>query len=168
MFAYVLKRVPDSIPHENGKLWGKAIRHVLMPRIFFPEKARLRSDSELTMIYTGLVLASDAQGTSISMGYMAESYVDFGSVFMYVPILILGALWGGIYRYFVSRGYPRLFGYAVSVAVVINANQFGVHATKLMGSMLMSFIVMALLLKFALPYLKGWVVAGQRRAASYQ
>jgi len=162
MFAYVLNRVPESVAHTDGKLWGKAIRHVLMPRIFFPEKARLRSDSELTMVYTGLVLASDSRGTSISMGYMAESYIDFGPVFMYVPILILGALWGGIYRYFVSRDSQKLFGYAVSVAVIVNANQFGIHLTKLVGSMIMSFIVMALILKFVLPHVRGWVTASQR------
>ena len=165
MFAYVLKRVPESIPHEDGRLWGKAIRHVFMPRVFFPEKAHMKSDSELTMIYTGLALASDAQGTSISMGYMAESYIDFGPVFMYVPIVILGACLGGMYRYFVTRGPPRLLGYAVAVAVVISANQFGIHVSKLVGSMLMSFIVMALLLKFALPYVEGWIVARQQTAA---
>ena len=93
-----------------------------MPRMFFPEKLRFKADSELTIIYTDLVLASDSRGTSISMGYMAENYVDFGPVLMYVPVLILGALWGGIYRCFVSRDSQRLFGYAISVAVVINAN----------------------------------------------
>ena len=165
MFAYVLKRVPDSVPHEDGRLWGRAIRHVLMPRIIFPEKARLRSDSEMSMFYTGLALASAAQGTSISMGYMVESYIDFGPVFMYVPIFLLGTLWGGMYRYFVTRGPPTLLGYSVAVAVLINANQFGMYTSKLLGSMLMSFIVMVLLLRFVLPYLWGWIASPHRIVA---
>jgi len=162
MFSHVLNRVPESIPHEDGKLWARAIRHVIMPRILFPEKARLRSDSETTMIYTGMSLSSDSEGTSISMGYMVESYIDFGSTLMYAPVFLLGLLWGGMYRYFVTRGPPQLLGYAVAVTVLINANQFGMQTNKLMGSMLMSFIVMALLLRFALPYLRGWIAVPRR------
>jgi hypothetical protein len=161
MFSYVLKRVPESIPHEDGEIWGRAIRHVLMPRVFFPEKAHLRSDSDMTIIYTGLTLGSDRQGTSISMGYIVESYIDFGSTFMYAPIFVLGLLWGGMYRYFITRAPPRLLGYAVAVTVLIHANQFGMQLSKLLGSMFMSFIVMALLLKFALPYLRGWITVSQ-------
>lgn len=161
MFAYVLKRVPDSIPYEDGRLWGRAIRHILMPRIIFPDKARLESDSELSMLYTGLTLASDSQGTSISMGYMVESYIDFGPVLMYVPIFLLGALWGGMYRYFATRGSPRILGYAVAVTVLINANQFGMHTSKLIGGMLVSFLVMATLLRFVLPHLIGWISSPQ-------
>jgi hypothetical protein len=159
MFAYVLKRVPASIPHENGRLWGRAVRHVLMPRVLFPEKARLKSDSELTMRYTGLMLASEGQGTSISMGYMAESYIDFGPLGMYVPIFMLGLLWGGMYRYFLSSGSPRIVGHAVAVTVLINANQFEMQSTKLMGGMLMSFLVMALLLMVVVPHLRAWIFA---------
>jgi len=157
MFGHVLRRVPSSVPHEDGKLWGGALRHVFMPRILFPEKARLRSDSEKTMYYTGLALSSDVQGTSISMGYMAESYIDFGPMLMYVPVFVLGLIWGGMYRYFVTRGPPNLVGFAVAVAVLVNANQFEMTATKLIGSMLMSFIVMTLLLKTVLPQMQGWV-----------
>lgn len=159
MFAYVLKRVPDSVPHEDGRLWGRAIRHILMPRIFFSDKARLASDSELSMRYTGLTLASDAQGTSISMGYMAESYIDFGRVLMFVPIFLLGSLWGGMYRYFATRGSPRIVGYAVAVTVLINANQFGMHTSKLIGGMLVSFFVMVVLLRFVLPHLRRWIAS---------
>jgi len=119
----------------------------------------------MSMFYTGLALASAAQGTSISMGYMVESYIDFGPVFMYVPIFLLGTLWGGMYRYFVSRGPPTLLGYSVAVTVLINANQFGMYTSKLLGSMLMSFIVMALLLRFVLPYLWGWIASPHRIVA---
>jgi hypothetical protein len=159
MFAHVLRHSPTVVEREEGKLWGRAIRHVLMPRILFPEKARLKSDSELTMLYTGLWLASDTQGTSISMGYMAESYIDFGPVAMFAPIFILGLLWGGMYRYFLTRESPVILRYAVATVVLISANQFGMHSTKLLGGMLMTFLVMALLLKFVLPHVFAWITA---------
>ena len=157
MFANVLNYVPSVMPHEDGRLWGKAIRHILIPRILFPEKGRLESDSELTMKYTGLRLASYAQGTSVSMGYMTESYIDFGPIWMYFPVFVIGALWGGMYRYFITSGRSIILNYGTAVAVLINANQFEMHSTKLIGSMVMSFIVMALLLKFVLPRLSDWM-----------
>ena len=46
-FSYVLERVPSLLPHENGMLTRRALLHILVPRIFFPEKLNLGSDSWL-------------------------------------------------------------------------------------------------------------------------
>ena len=108
MLSHVLRRVPDSMPHTEGLLWRDALAHVAMPRILFPDKPRLLSDSELTMRYTGLLLASDAGGTSISMGYVTESYIDFGVPGMFLPVLIVGFVWGAMYRFMMSRDSPLL------------------------------------------------------------
>ena len=75
-FAVVLDTVPAMLPHENGALWWDAISRPFMPRLFFPDKTAI-DDSTRTDYYTGLRMAS-RQGTSISIGYMAESYIDFG------------------------------------------------------------------------------------------
>ncbi|MBI3316628.1 MAG: hypothetical protein HYZ85_01310 [Candidatus Omnitrophica bacterium] len=163
MFANVLNYVPDVMPHENGALWKKSIMHILAPRIFFPNKPVLESDSELTMKYTGLQMASGQQGTSISIGYMAESYIDFKIPGMFIPIFILGILWGGMYRYFIRRSRTKIFGYAIAVAVLIQANQFEIHNTKLVGGMLMSFIVMGLVQKFGIPVISQWVLIGREK-----
>ena len=78
MFAYVLRVVPQALPYEKGALWLKAIEHVFTPRLFFPDKPPLPSDSITTAKYTGMWWAGEETGTSISMGYMVESYIDFG------------------------------------------------------------------------------------------
>ena len=156
-FAAAMDYVPRRRPHEGGALWGKSIQHVLMPRLFFPDKPALPSDSELTMQYTGMTLASGAQGTSVSMGYMAESYIDFGVYGMFVPVFLLGMLWGGMYYYLVSRARLAVVGYAFATALLIHANQFEITSLKLVGGVGIKFIVLALLMRLAMPRLNEWM-----------
>lgn len=151
MFATVLDTVPQYLPHEQGRLWWAAIKHVTIPRILYPGKPALPSDSELTMKYTRSIMASGEQGTSISMGYMAESYIDFGMIGMFAPIFLCGLLWGTMYRYFLIRVPDRLIAYGMVTALLVNANQFEMHSVKLLGGMLMNFLVFAVVAKFVLP-----------------
>lgn len=95
--ALAVARVPEVLPHENGQiLWG-AIRHIFTPRILFPGKGRLPSDSEMVRKYSGKWVAGEEEGTSIAFGYAAESYVDFGLPLMFLPVFVWGLVLGGIY-----------------------------------------------------------------------
>ena len=151
-FARVLERVPGNVPHEEGKLWGSAIGHVIQPRLFFPDKSVLLSDTVFTEKYTGYqLIRQGGRDTTVPLGYMTESYIDFGPVYMYVPIFLIGFLWGLMYRYFLGTSTEVVFGYGIAVAVLINANQLEISATKLVGAILMGFIAMALLQKLFVP-----------------
>ncbi|MCS3657977.1 hypothetical protein GGQ11_002778 [Salinibacter ruber] len=158
LFAATLDYVPEQRSHSEGGLWGQAVQHVLMPRLLFPGKAILPSDSELTMKYTGIHFASGAQGTSVSMGYMAESYIDFGRYGMYFPILLLGAGWGAIYCFFVSRATINVIGHGFATAVLFNASRFEMTSLKLVGGVLTAFIVLALIQTYVVPQFLPWLM----------
>ena len=168
-FGSVLERVPSVLPYENGSLLWKAIEHVLLPRFLFPEKAALLSDSDLTRHYTGKALAGNEEGTSISMGYMTESYIDFGPLLMFLPIFLLGVAWGRMYRYMINGATLTVIGYAFGTALLINANQFEITGIKLIGGMLAKFLVLAVILRFGVPRVSAWLLArghlapGERR-----
>jgi len=148
-FAHTLSTVPEIVPHENGALWQSAIAHILMPRLLFPNKPALIGDSEITRKYTGIMVANAEQGTSIGIGYVAESYVDFGYVFMFVPILMLGLIQGIIYNYFILKAKSTIIGYGMVTGVLVfSAFSFETATAKILGSTLMSFIVLALALKY--------------------
>jgi hypothetical protein len=98
--ALALKRVPNVIAHTDGGLLGAAISHVLQPRIFFPEKPELPSDSDLVRKYSGVFVAGRESNTSIAFGYVAESFVDFGMPLMFLPIAAFGVISGVIYGAF--------------------------------------------------------------------
>jgi len=96
--ALAVRRVPAVLPHEDGRILLEALTHVVTPRLFFPDKKGLDSDSEMVRKYSGVWVASLKQGTSIAFGYAAESYIDFGFPLMLAPVLAWGALMGLAYR----------------------------------------------------------------------
>lgn len=162
-FGRVLIMVPDRIPHENGELWGGALRHIFMPRLFFPDKQRLRSDSEITISYTGVLVSGEESGTSISIGYVAESYIDFGFIGMLFPVFVLGLLWGGMYRYFLTRPkLPLVVGYGLAVTVLMGAYQFEITNTKLLGGVVTSFLVAYIAQRFFIKKLLRLVLIKRR------
>jgi hypothetical protein len=89
-FSYVIDRVPRVVPHENGKIFSLAIANATQPRILFPNKANLGGDSWLVRKYAGLAVAGDETGASIGLGYLAEFYIDFGTM----GVLLFGIFWG--------------------------------------------------------------------------
>ncbi len=90
--ALAVDRVPALIPHTNGDLMWSGIRHILMPRLFFPDKPGLISDSEKVREYSGVHVAGAEEGTSIAFGYATELYIDFGVPNMFFPLFMIGML----------------------------------------------------------------------------
>ena len=149
-FARVLDMVPRSIPYENGYLWKKALVHVVTPRILFPDKPSLTPDSDITRKYTGIRVAGGelGGGTSIGIGYFAESYVDFGVPGMFLPLFLIGLLQGLIYRHLVSKTKTSVFGYAVATAIILfSGTSIATSSAKVLGGTVMNFIVLAIFSK---------------------
>ena len=156
-FGRVVDRIPAYYPHERGTLWLTAVVHVLTPRLFFPEKAALTADIENTARYTGLNLMQEGGNTEISLGYMAECYIDFGAMGMFIPIGLLGFLYGFEYRYFVSRPRNLLFAYGAAVAVLKSAGLYETTIIKVLGGNLTTFITLYLALRFLVPGVSGFM-----------
>jgi hypothetical protein len=141
-FALAIINVPDAVPYENGALWWGTLKHSLMPRLFFPNKPIL-DDSERTRIYTGMVVSGTEADTSIGIGYIGESYIDFGPKGMFAPIALLGVFYGLIYRIFAIRNHRVLLGSAVaSTILVFGAYTIETSNVKLVGGNLVAVLVL--------------------------
>ncbi|MDX1541205.1 MAG: hypothetical protein R3349_07345, partial [Geminicoccaceae bacterium] len=153
-FAIVLDRVPAVLPHEDGAILSDAIRHILTPRLLFPDKAGTGSDSEMTNKYTGLNLASARQGTSVNLGWPAEAYIDFGRELMVLPMLAIGILCGLAYRGLAwsGRGYGLVLSYGFAVAALIGLPSAGT-LLKLLGALLTNVVVLGTIKAVAQPAL---------------
>jgi hypothetical protein len=135
LFGSVISHVPAVEPHSNGELWLGAITHVLTPRILFPEK-KVLDDSARARRFTGMRLSGAEEGTSIGIGYMAESYADFGSWGMFFPIYLLGLFLGRIYRNFCANPQSALLGAAIATSILFSVIQaFAMSNTKIVGSL---------------------------------
>jgi hypothetical protein len=147
-FALAIDFVPAVRPHESGLLWGNALRHVLTPRLFFPDKAELESDTEISRRYTGATLTLNPN-TSISLGTPAESYVDFGIPFMLAPGVFVGVLCGLVYRVFAAYGMLAM-AQGFTVAALLSLGTVELTPSKLLGGLLTRLIIAVLLWQFLL------------------
>jgi hypothetical protein len=105
--ALALKRVPSVIPHTDGQIIGAALMHIVTPRVLFPNKGELPSDSDEVRKYANVAVAGREVGTSIAFGYSAESYIDFGLPWMFLPVLCYGIFIGACYAVFRSMIWHR-------------------------------------------------------------
>jgi hypothetical protein len=118
-FSLVLEHVPNREPHAGGELLTSALRNAFVPRLLFPDKPVLPSDSYYTRRFAGAAVADGA--TSISIGYMAEFYADWGVSGMFLSVFLYGA-WIGSMIAVVWRFVPVAalrFGAVTVVALAV-------------------------------------------------
>lgn len=152
-FADVTTFVPDFMPHTQGELWIDAFRRPFMPRLFFPEKAII-DESELTIRYTGRDIAGFGEGTQVSIGYIAEAYIDFGTYGLVPLMLLLGLIQGWAYRRLMhgerSRGIVGI-GLACA-AFVMSFGSIGTSSAKLVGGFVVALLVIWLFVRVIVPW----------------
>ncbi|MBC7625001.1 MAG: hypothetical protein H7232_16635 [Aeromicrobium sp.] len=140
-FANAIDHVPAIVPHENGAIWWDALIRPFMPRLFFPDKSVI-DDSDRTTEFTGLRVATADEGASVSLGYMAEAYIDLGPYFMMVPIFLLGWGLGKFYRWMSSYPSTRgVLGIGLATATLYPAAQFETSITKLIGGLVVTMLL---------------------------
>ena len=116
-FQLVLDRIPKYLPHEEGELWTSNLKFIFTPRALDSNKGIL-DPSAKTNKYAGTNYSGVNQGTSISLGYFVEGYIDFGKFGMYIPILVLSFVLAYFFRYFINTGSPNvLLNYSVVYAM---------------------------------------------------
>ena len=115
--ALAVNRVPSVLPHTHGRLMAETLQYVFEPRIIFPNKPYITSDSEMVRKYSGVMVAGEERDTDIAFGYAAESYIDYGVPGMFVPAFIWG-LFIGVAIELIYREYHHR-DMAISVATVI-------------------------------------------------
>lgn len=140
-FAYAIDFVPAIRPHEEGRIWWAAFQHVLMPRVFFPGKPGLESDTTFTERYTGLQLTNTSRSSSIALGSPGESYVDFGWPGMLVPAFLIGMLYAVLLRMANRRG-THLLDLGMGVAILLPLASLERSSAKILGGVLTTALIL--------------------------
>jgi len=154
LFAETISYVPTHKDHQNGKLWKQAIQHVIMPRVLFPSKPVI-DDTETMQTYTPG--GTGRAGASISLGYIAESYIDFGPFGMFVPIFLVGLGSGLIFRFLLTRTRFPLLGSGFATAILVFTLSGQPATPKLLGGIVTNFVVLTLVMEVGLPYFVDWM-----------
>ena len=123
--ALMLKRVPALIPHTDGSIFTAAMVHIVTPRLFFPNKPELPSDSDEVRKYANVAVAGRESNTSIAFGYSAEAFIDYGLPLMFAPVFAYGLFIGFAYGAFRKLVWHReLFVAFATVSFWISAYLF--------------------------------------------
>lgn len=151
-FGHVVSYVPSAIPHAGGEITGAALKHILQPRLLFPEKAALAPDVLITEKYTGLdIIVQQGWHTEVPVGYMADLYIDFGRWGMFIPLFMLGLLYGWQYRFFIARPQYLIFAYGCISVIMKTAADVGTSLVKILGGNITAFVAIALAFQFVVP-----------------
>jgi hypothetical protein len=157
--AKTMDRVPSVIPYQLGKNLGSTIEFVFTPRILNPDKPSYEATSK-TSWYTGIIYAGASSGTSFSLGYFADCYIDFGLFGMFIPLLFLGWIYGVTYFYFVRKSSNNfLFNYAVVGAMFMEFLAFEMDSTFLLGRLAATLLTFFMLKTFFFPWLIKYLSA---------
>ncbi len=155
--SVTMDRIPSVMPHEDGKIWWENITFVFTPRLLFPEKSIYEATNK-TNKYTGFRYAGIKKGASFSLGYFADSYVDFGYIGMYAPLIILALFVVWIYRVFYKMNNLNLFlRFAIINVCLYNFASFEADGLYLFGRTLTDFLVFYVLCRFFFPSVQKWL-----------
>jgi hypothetical protein len=156
-----------SAGQQQVRQWNDAVSHVFQPRFLFPDKQAL-SDTEVFIRLTKADLLENMRGgTSISVGYMAENYVDFGFPGMLGGVFAIGLLVALVVRFFFSFDVPWMVRQGTALAYVysICASGLEVSLPKILGSTITFAVAYGLAMKFAFPVGQRWLEQRARLAA---
>jgi hypothetical protein len=151
--AATMRHVPSHMPYQDGAQIGATIMHVLQPRLLFPDKPPLQSDTEVLQKYTGLRYGkSSSASTSVSMGYVAELYVDFGPLGAIVGTFTMGLFAGRALRFVsLSPSLPVFVNYGLAVMLAMTLTSFEESLIKIVGGFITTLCVVLVLRRFLLP-----------------
>ncbi|MBM3778639.1 MAG: hypothetical protein FJW23_10455 [Acidimicrobiia bacterium] len=139
--ALALERVPSVLAHTNGEIMETALLHLVTPRLLFPNKPGLVSDSLKVRRYSGVWVAGAEENTSIAFGFAAESYVDYGLPWMFIPMFVFGLLMGVTYEWFLRLIHHRELAVALVMCLFwVNLYLFERSWAKMLGTTLTMFI----------------------------
>lgn len=166
--ALTMENVPANVPFQEGGQTFKMLRHIAVPRVLYPDKPALPSDTEVMAYFTGLPNVWN-DNTSISLGYLGELYADFGYWGGLAAAWAIGLVAGGAFRIILHGRTPSLLvRVALTTMIALPFAYFGQAYVKTMGAFVFALAVALtldrLILPMALPrFLARRAAASERR-----
>lgn len=157
-YSEVYKRVPATIEHKGGEDIAQTLVFLLVPR-FINENKGVKDASQRTSYYTGKTFSNASQGTSISMGYFCDLYIDFGILFMIIPLALISVVIGLIYQKILTiKKYNILFTYSVLVGTFLTFGTFESDSIFFLGALRNNIVFLMLGYFLFFPVLHRFVI----------
>ena len=133
LFLQIQRMTPGEVPYLGGQTYS-VIPRLLIPRLFYAEKARAHLGTYMLAIHYHLQNAEDTYTTTIGFGLINEAEANFGSLGCAGLGIVLGTFYGWAGRW--SSSYPLLSHRALFTILILSVameNEFtaGVYITML-------------------------------------
>jgi hypothetical protein len=148
-YAMVLQRLDAGLIPSGEYRWLGAFKRIVTPRLLFPEKTAV-NDSETTKRLLGI---SIDRNTSIGVGYIAETHIDFGFPLMLAPLFVIGFAMGRVARMFGTMNAPMIIRNGFICGAVLLAFTFESAIDKALPGFILTCVALALCAKYAYPAL---------------
>jgi len=148
-YAMVLERLDAGLIPSDEYRWLGTVKRIMMPRLLFPEKAAV-NDSETTKRLLGISIDDT---TSIGVGYIAETHVDFGFPLMLAPLFVIGFAMGRVARMFATMNAPMIIRNGFICGALLLSFTFESAIDKALPSFVLTCVALALCAKYAYPAL---------------
>jgi hypothetical protein len=89
--ANVMESTPERVPYQNGRLYSYMLV-TFVPRFLWPDKPSVNDSNRWYQVTYQLTMRNDLNGVSIAVGYLPESYINFGWFGPPVVMFCLGIL----------------------------------------------------------------------------
>jgi hypothetical protein len=146
-YSLVLERRDAGLIPPDEARWLGAIKRIMMPRLFFPNKSEV-NDSETTERLTGI---SIDQNTSVGVGYIAETHLDFGFPLMLVPLFAIGFAMGRVARAFANMNAPRIICDGFICGAIVGAFAYESAIDKALPGFVLSSGALAICARYVYP-----------------
>ncbi|MGC4080853.1 MAG: hypothetical protein QM736_01720, partial [Vicinamibacterales bacterium] len=147
-FSRVLEHVPSREPFADGELLKMTFSNAFMPRFLFPDKGALPSDSYYTRRFAGVFVMED--NTSISIGYMAEFYADWGMTGMLISTFCYGLLLG-VAVWIIRAQTPRLLTNPALIVTMLSVLPFEHQFIKGFATLILSVVLAVVVTRLVEP-----------------
>ena len=154
--AMVMQMTPTQVPYQNGRLY-KYLAISLVPRAIWPDKPSFSEANQFYQVAYGITDRRDLGRVSMSVGTIAESYINFGWFGPAFVMLMIGLLLNIIRRYFLDAEqgeFLRCLGIALLPNLMIVESQAAQYLGGIVQSFLLTIVIFIPALHLARPAAK--------------
>jgi len=114
--ANVLELTPSVIPYQHGRLYSY-MAVTLIPRLIWPDKPSVTESNHFYQLSYGLTSEENLDRVSIGVGFLTESFINFGWLGVILIMFTLGVLLDFLQKTFLNQDSSLLF-WGIGIALL--------------------------------------------------
>ena len=139
----VVEKTPGLVPFQNGKTYSY-IPIALIPRFFWPDKPSVNEANRFYQVAYGLSAEKDLRHVSIAVGFLMESYINFGWFGVVGIMFLMGWALGWFEHMFFSYDSGVLLscmGFVITISFLAIESQMAQYVGGVVQRVVLTMLV---------------------------